>query len=116
MVTLPIFKAFNLVYVREQSTGRITGDDIAIHLGNEVILVTLTIMQAGLGVTAAHSCKVFAILAFWLAPHGEGYTCSRHQVPDIGRIDEHFSVEGFTAQGGNGNDTLAVHFYSIFTV
>ena len=102
--------------MREQSTGRITGDDVAIHLGNEVILVTLTIMQPGLGITAAHSCKVFAILALRLAPHGVTHTCSSHQVPDIGRIDEHFSVEGFTAQGGDGSDTLAVHFHSGFTV
>ena len=97
----------------EQPAGGVAGRDVRAHLGHEVVLVLLAVVHPRIGIAASHSGHVFAILALGFAPHGEGHSRRRHEVADIGRIDEHPAAIGLPAEHRDRRDPLAVHRHAL---
>ena len=112
-VALTVLDSFARDNVRKQSARRVVRIYVRVHFGGEMILVLLAVVDAGIGVASPDACHVFAILALGLASDGVGHTGCRHQIADVGGVDEHFPVIRVSAERGDGLDAPALHLHAL---
>ena len=92
----------------QEPAGLVTRADIRVDVLDEVVLVALGVVLAGLVVAALRAVERLAVEAVRFAAYGVAHARRGHQVADIGSVDEDLRGEDLAGEGTEGNDPVAL--------
>ena len=92
----------------QEAAGLVARADIRIDVLDEVVLVALGVVLAGLVVAALDAVKGLAVEAVRFAAYGVAHARRGHQVADVRSVDEDLRREDFAGEGAEGDDPVAL--------
>ena len=92
----------------QQAARRIARFDVRVDVLDEVVLVLLRVMFAGLVVAALHAVERLAVKRVGLAADRVAHPGGGHEVAHVARVDEDLGGEDLAGKGAEGDDPVAL--------